>query len=263
VKAVTGTGSAACRYKKEELPMPKQLNLWPARMDLLQSLTGLLLVMFIWGHMFFESSILLGEDAMYWVSKMFEGEHLFGKPYPLLVSAVVAAIFALIALHAILALRKFPGSYRQYHQFHQHMGALRHGDTTLWYVQVITGFAMFFLASAHLYVVFVQPENIGPYASADRIWTGRFWILYALLLISVHLHAGIGIYRLAMKWGPFPAASSKLVRRRLKVAMWCIIVFFLCLGSVTLVTYMKIGWEHADRAGERYVPTAAKHGMDK
>ena len=76
------------------------------------------------------------------------------------------------------------------------MGAMRHRDTTLWYVQVVTGFAMFFLASAHLLVVFLQPDNIGPYASSDRIWSGRFWILYALLLVCVHLHAGIGIYRL-------------------------------------------------------------------
>lgn len=234
--------------------MANRLNLGPARMDLLQSLSGLLLVFFIWGHMFFESSILLGKDAMLWVSRMFEGEHIFGKPYPLLVSGVAALIFLLIALHAILALRKFPGSYRQYHQFHQHMGALRHSDTTLWYVQVVTGFAMFFLASAHLYVVFVQPDNIGPYASSDRVWTGRFWILYALLLISVHLHAGVGIYRLAMKWGPFSAANSKKVRARLKTAMWCIIVFFLCLGFASLATYMTIGWKHADRAGERYVP---------
>ena len=148
--------------------MPKKLHKWPARMDVLQSLTGLLLVLFIWGHMFFESSILLGKDAMYWVSKMFEGEHILGKPYPLLVSGAVAVVFMLIALHAILALRKFPGNYRQYHQFHRHMGSLRHGDTTLWYVQVVTGFAMFFLASAHLFVVLVQPENIGPYlALAD------------------------------------------------------------------------------------------------
>jgi fumarate reductase subunit C len=236
------------------LPQPRQLSVWPARMDLLQSLTGLALVLFIWGHMFFESSILLGKDAMYWVSRMFEGEHLFGKPYPILVSAVVAAIFALIALHAILALRKFPNSYQQYHQFHRHMGAMRHGDTTLWYVQVVTGFAMFFLASAHLYVVFVQPENIGPYASADRVWSGRFWILYALLLISVQLHAGVGIYRLAMKWLPFAGAGAGSTRKRLRTAMWCIIVFFMCLGTATLLTYMKIGWEHADRVGERYVP---------
>lgn len=236
--------------------MPGKLNLWPARMDIMQSLTGLLLVMFIWGHMFFESSILLGKDAMLWVTRMFEGEHVFGQPYPLLVSGVAAAVFVLIAVHAILALRKFPANYRQYHNFHRHMGAMRHGDTTLWYVQVVTGFAMFFLASAHLFVVFVQPDNIGPYASSDRIWSGRFWIIYALLLVSVHLHAGIGIYRLAMKWAPFTADNSAAMRRRMKTAMWCIIVFFLCLGTASLVTYMKIGYEHADRAGERYVPAA-------
>lgn len=234
--------------------MTTKLNRWPARMDLLQGLTGLFLVLFIWGHMFFESSILLGKDAMYWVTKMFEGEPIFGKAYPLLVSGVAAAIFLLILVHAILALRKFPGNYRQYHNFHQHMGHLRHSDTTLWYVQVVTGFAMFFLASAHLFVVFVQPDNIGPYASSDRVWTGRFWILYALLLVAVHLHAGIGIYRLALKWGPLTAANSQVVRRRLRVAMWSIIVFFLCLGSASLVTYMSIGRDHADRAGERYIP---------
>ncbi len=78
--------------------MSRKLNLWPAHMDLLQSLTGLVLVLFIWGHMFFESSILLGKDAMYWVAKMFEGEHIFGRPYPLLVSGAVAVVFMLIAL---------------------------------------------------------------------------------------------------------------------------------------------------------------------
>lgn len=233
-------------------------------MDVMQSLTGLLLVIFIWGHMFFESSILLGKDAMYWVSKMFEGEPLFGKPYPLLVSGVVAIIFLLIMVHAILALRKFPGNYRQYHQLHRHIGSMRHADTTLWYVQVITGFALFFLASAHLYGMFIEPDDIGPYASADRIWSERFWLLYAPLLVTVHLHAGIGFYRLAMKWGPLTAANSKIMRRRLKTASWCIIVFFTCLGTASLVTYMKIGRDHADRAGERYIPaSAANHQVSE
>ena len=27
------------------------------------------------------------------------------------------------------------------------------------------------------------------------------WPVYALLLVTVHLHAGVGIYRLAVKWG--------------------------------------------------------------
>ncbi|MBP6701409.1 MAG: fumarate reductase cytochrome b subunit [Halioglobus sp.] len=235
--------------------MTGTLDRGPARADILQSLSGLLLVLFIWGHMFFESSILLGKDAMYWVTKMFEGEPLFGKPYPLLVSAVAAVIFVIIAVHAFLALRKFPGSYRQYHKFSAHRSAIRHQDTTLWYVQVLTGFALFFLASAHLLMVFLQPDNIGPYASSDRIWSGRFWLLYAPLLVVVHLHAGIGAYRLALKWAPIPAASAKRVRRRLKLAMWGIIVFFVCLGSASLATYMVIGRDHAPHAGERYVPS--------
>jgi fumarate reductase subunit C len=230
----------------------------PALSDLLQSLTGLLLVLFIWGHMFFESSILLGKDAMLWVTKMFEGEHIFGKPYPLLVSAVAIVIFILIAVHAVLAMRKFPASYNQYRTFHRHMGTLRHNDTTLWYVQVATGFAMFFLASVHLFVVIVQPDNIGPYASSDRIWSGRFWLLYAPLLICVHLHAGVGIYRLALKWLPIPAAGLSQARARLKLAMWGIVAFFICLGTASLITYMKIGYDHADRVGERYLPTHSR-----
>ena len=62
---------------------------WPARLDLDQSLTGLVLVLFMWGHMFFVSSILLGKDAMWTVTKFFEGYFLFGRSYPWIVSLVV------------------------------------------------------------------------------------------------------------------------------------------------------------------------------
>jgi len=43
----------------------------PAWLDLAQSLSGLLLALFMWGHMFFVSSILLGKDAMYIVTRTF------------------------------------------------------------------------------------------------------------------------------------------------------------------------------------------------
>ena len=247
------------RSERGDLPVSSKNMLTPANADVLQGLSGLLLTLFVWVHMLFESSILLGKDAMYWVTKLFEGEHLFGRPYPIIVSVVAAAIFVLVVIHAVLALRKFPGGGRQYAAFHRHMGALRHPDTTLWYVQVITGFSLLFLVSAHLYVVLTQPGNIGPYASSDRVWSQRFWILYALLLIVVHVHAAIGFYRLALKWAPLSAHNFSTVRARLKVATWCIIGFFVALGSASLVTYMKIGYDHAGSAGERYVP-AAQYG---
>ena len=53
---------------------------WPARLDWLQSVSGLILALFMWGHMFFVSSILLGNDAMWTITKMFEGYFVFGRP---------------------------------------------------------------------------------------------------------------------------------------------------------------------------------------
>lgn len=37
---------------------------WPARMDLAQSVSGLILGLFMWGHMFFVSTILVSPDFM-------------------------------------------------------------------------------------------------------------------------------------------------------------------------------------------------------
>lgn len=234
---------------------------WPARLDVAQGFTGLLLVLFMWAHMGFVSSILLGKDAMYFVARLFEGEPFFGKPYPILVSLVAAVVFVLFVVHAVLALQKFPSSYRQYRALHFHLGSFRHPDTLLWALQVITGFALFFLASVHLYQMAFHPGDIGPYASADRVWTGRMWPLYLVMLFAVELHGGIGFYRLLVKWGVFLGDNPKRNRRRLQKIKWGITVFFLALGLVTLAAYMKIGYEHADRAGERYVPAAQQGGL--
>ena len=43
----------------------------PAWLDYLQSGTGLVLALFMWGHMLFVSTILLGKDFMYTVTKFF------------------------------------------------------------------------------------------------------------------------------------------------------------------------------------------------
>src|SRR6186713_2896357 len=103
---------------------------WPARMDLAQSGTGLLLGLFMWGHMFFVSSILISNDAMWTITKFFEGYFFLGRPYPIIVSFVVAAVIAMLVAHAFLAVRKFPINYRQFTLFRSHMKLLQHEDTT-------------------------------------------------------------------------------------------------------------------------------------
>jgi fumarate reductase subunit C len=229
---------------------------WPARLDVLQSISGLVLALFMWGHMFFVASILLGADAMWAITRLFEGYFFFGQSYPRLVSGVVAGVAVIFVAHALLALRKFPINYRQYSTFRAHAKAMRHGDTSLWIWQVHTGFLLFFLASAHLYQMLVWPQNIGPYASSDRIWSDGLWPFYLVMLLAVELHAGIGLYRLALKWG-WPRFSRPSARR----LKWLLTAFFLVLGLATLAAYMKIGYEHRADYGGRYTPSwAAERG---
>ena len=228
---------------------------WPARLDFVQSASGLFLGLFMWGHMAFVSTILISNDAMWWVTKMFEGQFFFGKSHPGLVAAIVALVTFMFVLHGLLAMRKFPANFQQYREFRGHRKMLRHEDTTLWWVQAVTGFALFFLASVHLYQMLLHPGDIGPYESADRVWSGRWWPLYLVLLFSVELHGGVGLYRLAVKWGWFEGDDPIRTRKLLKQLKWGITVFFLALGLLTLAAYMKIGYEHRNRAGERYVPT--------
>jgi len=254
---------------RQELPLqaapPRRtaapLNRWPARLDLTQSLSGLVLALFMWGHMAFVSTILISRDAMWTVSRFFEGTFLFGRPIPGLVSLVVAAIFALFIVHAALALRKFPINWRQWREMRQQARALQHGDTSLWLWQVVTGYALFFLAPAHLFVMMSRPDRIGPFESADRMWSDHYWPLYLLLLFVVELHGGIGLYRLAVKWGWFQGADPIAGRKRLKALKWALTVFFLALGLATLVAYVRIGIEHAPQAGQPYVPTVVPGWM--
>ena len=228
---------------------------WPARMDLVQSASGLLLGLFMWGHMAFVSTILISKDAMWMVTKAFEGHYFFGRSFPQLVSVIVAIVFVLFMAHAFLALRKFPTEYRQYRVFIGHKNLLRHSDTSLWWLQVVTGFLLFFLGSPHLFQMLVNPGAIGPYESADRVWSGMWWPLYLVLLFCVELHGGVGLYRLVVKWGWFEGADPDLSRRRLTRLKWGITAFFLVLGLLTLAAYMKIGYQHRHQAGEVYVPT--------
>ena len=227
----------------------------PARLDFLQSTTGLFLGLFMWGHMCLVSSILLGKDAMYVVTKFFEGKYIFGQSYPGLVSAIVGIVFLVFIAHAGLAMRKFPINYQQYKTFRGHMDMMHHTDTNLWFIQAVTGFAMFFLGSVHLYIMLTHPDQIGPFGSSYRVWNGLMWPLYLVLLFCVELHGGIGLYRLAVKWGWFEGDNPRKSRQRLQQFKWLLTAFFLVLGLLSLAAYIKIAIQYADRLHEPYVPS--------
>lgn len=230
-----------------------EINPMPARLDFVQSASGLFLALFMWAHMFFVSSILLGKESMYMIARFFEGYYIFGKSYPLMVTFAAASISFVFVVHAAVTVRKFPANYRQYRIFRTHMTRIKHSETSLWFYQLITGFSLFFLASIHLYIMMTNPADIGPYASADRVISSWMWPLYIVLLLAVELHGTIGLYRLIVKWVSFEGDDPKKRRESLRRLKQIITVFFLVLGFVTLAAYMKIGIDHKAHVGEHYI----------
>lgn len=226
---------------------------WPAWLDLVQGVSGLVLVLFMWAHLFAVSSILLGKQAMYTVTRFFEGSLFFTNPQPWLVSLVALSIFAIFTLHTLLALRKLPEGYRQWRAWWIHMRGMDHAETSLWLVQVVTGLVLMFFATAHLLEIFMHPSDIGPHASAARI-AGGGWVLGLILLLAVEVHAGVGLYRLIVKWGWLGLVDTAERRRRLRRFVYGLISFFLLLGLTTQLAYLRIGQEPAVRDGQRYVP---------
>lgn len=216
----------------------RKMSKIPAKLDFWQSATGLFLGLFMLAHLLFVSSILVSNEVMYKVTKFFEGSFIFGdQGKPIIVSFIAGLIIIVLVAHAFLAMRKFPINYKQFLALRVHKDLMKHGDTTYWVIQAITGFAIFFLAMPHVFIMFTQPENIGPSASSYRFYHQDFYLLYALLLFAVEFHGSIGLYRLCIKWGWFEGLGTKTLRA-IKLALTAVC---LILGVCSYVAYMKIG----------------------
>ena len=216
----------------------------PARWDMWQSITGLVLAIFILFHMCFTSSILFGVDAFNAVVAFSEGSLIFGKGIPLLTTFVVIIISAFFVAHAFLAMRKFPANFQQLMIFKTHKSLMKHCDTTLWWIQFLTGFALFFLGSAHLVTILFNSTDINALTSAARFVEGNLAEFYLVLLVVMVLNASIGLYRVIIKCIPLEAATTAKInikRRNVKIAG---ITVFIILGVIAIIadyTWIALG----------------------
>ena len=222
------------------------------RYELISGLSGLMLAVFMWGHMFFVGSILLGTRGFNWIA---EGMEVIYIAQP-----TVVTIFFLFLLHAVYASRKIPAQLKERRrhfrlarelkvapQFWRSGGdrpALKpHLESWLWIWQVRTGMVILVLGSFHLALMtldiftdlFGDRVGIEAATSMARTADGLVW-MYAVLLLCVEFHAGVGLYRLAIKWGAGGRLSRPTLWRIEKVLFW----FFLGLGMLVLV--VLAGW---------------------
>ena len=215
---------------------PQPISVGAARADQLQSLTGVLLGLFLVLHLHFESSILLGKEAFYRVAQLLEGGIFTetGHGYPLLTQIFSVFMLLLVIVHAGFALRRFPAQLGQWRALRQQMKLMPHQDTYLWFWQLITGFGLFFLVPAHLFTMITNPD-IGPHLSAERVYHDSAVVLYILLLPMVVFHGVFGLYRVAIKWG-LTTQRFALLKLAKVLALYLVVI-----GIASLVAYIVIG----------------------
>lgn len=221
--------------------------------ELLSGASGLVLALFMWGHMILVGSILTGSRGFDWLAGMLE-DYYIAQP-------TVIVIFALFLVHGALASRKIPAQLAE----RKRMIALQKGlaraghnrpatasdispaqphvESLLWIWQVRTGMVILVLGSFHVILLgfdvltplFGERIGIEALTSTERV-RGGLWLPYALLLICVEFHAGVGLYRLGVKWGAGRFLSRRVLLNIERVLLW----FFLVLGFIVLLVLAGI-----------------------
>lgn len=195
--------------------------------------SGLILALFMWGHMVFVGSILIGTFGFDWLALQLE-VYFIAQP-------TVVAIFALFLVHAVLAARKIPAQLedrRKMIKLGLDLKSQAHEESLLWIWQVRTGMIVLVLGSFHLVLLgidvltplFGERVGIESATSLARVQAG-LWLPYAILLICVEFHASVGLYRLAVKWGIFSRLGRSTLHMIERILLW----FFLGLGVIILL----------------------------
>lgn len=191
--------------------------------EMVQMVSGLLLVLFLWTHMLFVGSILLGSNA-------FNGLALFMEKY-YLVPAAVVFLLLVGGAHIGAVIRRIPSRWAEQKIVWKHAKLIHHVDTWSWLFQSVTGGAILVLVIIHVAVVVYG--GIDVIYSAGRIKHG-FLIFYAVLLLLAEYHASVGLYRIFVKWG-------WVKRHKLHWVLGVISVLTVGIGAAVLWIFFTMG----------------------
>ncbi len=191
--------------------------------ELIQTISGVLLVGFLWTHMVFVASILLGVNAFNTLAS-------FMETFRLLDIAVIFIILA-VGAHVGTVLRRIPGRWQEQKIVWKHARTIKHGDTWSWLFQAVTGSAMLILLIIHVFIVVYAGINAD--LSADRVHSWMLWF-YIVFLLFAEYHASVGLYRALVKWG-------FVNRHSLKKVLGVVTVFTIGLGMISLWVFYSLG----------------------
>jgi fumarate reductase subunit C len=200
---------------------PGRRDAW---LDWVQMLTGAGLVLFMWAHMILVASIIIGPGVMNAIAAFFEETYMAQIGGPL--------IFLTFLVHFVLAARKVPFRAENQGMMGRHARMMRHTDTWLWLVQVVTAMIILIMGAIHMWVVLTDLP-ITAAKSAERIQGGWWLLFYLVLLPMVELHVSVGWYRIGVKWGFIKSKN----RKQMKKVEYILLGAFIIIGLAALLRF--------------------------
>ncbi|SCM74376.1 succinate dehydrogenase/fumarate reductase transmembrane subunit [Desulfovibrio sp. 86] len=190
------------------------------RLDFWQAATGAFLALFVCVHLLLEGTVVISPALTNGIAWFLEATWLTHLVAPIIILMVV--------FHFYIAARKMPFRAHELGIFVRHSKSLKDFDTWLWLVQVFTAIAILLGVFFHVYAIMTDlPINVA--GSAKRLHSG--WLaFYVVFLPCVILHTGIGVYRLAVKYGVCVKSAKDMCRKWIWIVMGC----YLLLGSLAL-----------------------------
>lgn len=212
--------------------------------DLAESITGIILVGFLWMHMLFVGTIYINNGALF--NQLSEG---LDKYY--LAQIGVPATVLIILLHIFMAGRRAPMRLRDLRIAWRLTNMINHFDTWVWVGQVITALLIGIFASMHLWEI-MTTWPIEAVKSAHRVadpgiafWGGfsvpYYLIFYVIFLLVGEFHAGFGLYRIFVKWGWFERHKMGWVLKGITVIIVCIGIGALYMFTRLAKMYPHVG----------------------
>lgn len=205
--------------------------------DLAQSISGVILIGFLWMHMLFVATIVVSPELFDALSEGLDKYYLAQVGIPITILIIVAHIF--------LALRRAPVRLRDMRITYRLAKMMGHFDTWVWVGQVVSALFVGIMASIHLWTILgawplraaSSAARVASSGPADITWGGfhfPFYIVfYVVFLIAGEYHGGFGLYRILVKWGWWERHTMGYILKG-------ITVIIVVLGFLALYTFTQI-----------------------
>ncbi len=197
-----------------------QLGAPSKRLDFFQVLSGVLLAIFVFGHLCLVSSVLLGPQVFDGLAWFLEEVYI--------AQIILPCIFLLIIAHFVIAARKMPFKQGELTVYLKHAKAMNHKETWAWLAQVVTGIVLIAFALIHVWEVLADLP-ITTEKSAARMQEAGAGLFYLVLMLAAWIHVGIGIFRMGVKYGYITAN----LRKKATFYICMLVVACLCIGLLT------------------------------